>query len=56
MMELRKDGRDFSSGKIELPFTNPKDGEIFEFRTYSGGTTSDQKPKFKGVVVRYAGR
>ncbi|WP_162875551.1 methyltransferase domain-containing protein [Sphingomonas crusticola] len=56
MIELKKDGRDFSSGIIELPFTNPKNGEIFEFRTYIGGTTSEAKPKFKGVVVRYAGR
>ncbi|HWI86648.1 MAG TPA: class I SAM-dependent methyltransferase [Sphingomonas sp.] len=55
-VELCSDGRDFSDGRIEIPFTNPTDGEIFEFRTYVGGTTSEARPKFKGVVVRYAGR
>ena len=42
-------------GKIEIPFTSPHDGAIFEFRVYSGGSTADARPSFKGVLVRYAG-
>jgi len=50
-----RDGGDHSNGKVELPFTNPRDGEIFEFRTYSGGEASSTRPRFKGVLIRYAG-
>jgi SAM-dependent methyltransferase len=53
--ELRNSGQDHSGGKIEIPFHNPRDGEIFEFRIYVGGAASEARPKFKGVVVRYAG-
>jgi SAM-dependent methyltransferase len=55
--ELRRGEQDYTSGKIEIPFTNPRQGEIFEFRVYVGGSVpaSDAPPKFKGVVVRYAG-
>ena len=53
MVELRE--LDAGSGKIEIPFANPRNGEIFEFRVYVGGATSPLRPKFKGVVVRYAG-
>jgi SAM-dependent methyltransferase len=49
-----RDGGDYSAGKIEIPFSNPRDGEIFEFRIYAAGT-SEARPTFKGVVVRYAG-
>jgi len=50
-----RDGGDYSSGKVELPFTNPRDGEIFEFRTYIGAEASPSRPRFKGVLIRYAG-
>jgi hypothetical protein len=53
--ELRQGGHDYAGGKIEIPFNNPRDGEIFEFRIYVGGSASAARPKFKGVVVRYAG-
>ena len=53
--ELRHGNQDHADGKIEIPFHNPRDGEIFEFRVYSGGSASQARPKFKGVVVRYAG-
>jgi len=53
--ELRHGDQDHADGKIEIPFRNPRDGEIFEFRVYSGGSASQARPKFKGVVVRYAG-
>lgn len=49
-----RDG-DYASGKVEIPFHNPRDGEIFEFRIYVANATSEARPKFKGVVVRYAG-
>ncbi|HMI20266.1 MAG TPA: class I SAM-dependent methyltransferase [Sphingomonas sp.] len=57
MTELRRGDQDYTSGKIEIPFTNPRHGEIFEFRVYVGGSVpvSDAWPKFRGVVVRYAG-
>jgi SAM-dependent methyltransferase len=51
--ELRRG--DYTSGKVEIPFTCPRDGEIFEFRIYVAGEASDARPKFKGVVIRYAG-
>jgi SAM-dependent methyltransferase len=50
-----RDGGDYSNGRVEIPFHNPRDGEIFEFRVYAGGSASEARPKFKGVVVRYAG-
>ena len=50
-----REGGDCSNGKVEIPFTNPRDGEIFEFRTYVGSQTSDARPRFKGVLIRYAG-
>jgi len=50
-----RDGGDYTGGKVEIPFTSPRDGEIFEFRVYVGGSPSDARPRFKGVVVRYAG-
>lgn len=50
-----RDGGDYTNGRVEIPFTNPRDGEIFEFRTYAGGETSSQRPRFKGVLIRYAG-
>lgn len=50
-----RDGADHSGGKVEVPFTNPRDGEIFEFRTYNGGEASASRPRFKGVRIRYAG-
>jgi hypothetical protein len=53
--ELSRDGRDHASGKVEIPFTAPYDGAIVEFRVYVGGSTSEARPRFKGVVVRYAG-
>ncbi|WP_420139414.1 methyltransferase domain-containing protein [Sphingomonas sp.] len=56
VVELRWEKRDLSSGKIEVPFTNPRNGEIFEFRIFSGANESPLKPKFKGLVLRYAGR
>ena len=49
-----RDGGNYADGKVEIPFTSPRDGEIFEFRVYAGGS-SDARPRFKGVVVRYAG-
>jgi len=49
------DGGDYTSGKIEIPFRNPRDGEIFEFRVFAGRAFRDARPRFKGVVVRYAG-
>ena len=55
MVEPGRDGRDHQDGKVELPFTSPYDGAIIEFRVYVGGSTSDARPRFKGVVVRYAG-
>lgn len=55
MVELRRGQHDYASGRIEIPFTSPAHGEIFEFRTYVGGTNTDQRATFKGVVVRYAG-
>jgi SAM-dependent methyltransferase len=54
-MRALRDGGDYSNGKVEIPFHNPRDGEIFEFRIYVAGSASDARPKFKGVVVRYAG-
>jgi SAM-dependent methyltransferase len=42
-------------GKVTVPFHNPEDGGIFEFRIYAGGKASRSRPRFKGVVVRYAG-
>jgi SAM-dependent methyltransferase len=56
MVELRWEKRDFSSGKVEVPFTNPRNGEIFEFRIFSGAKESDLRPRFRGLVLRYAGR
>ena len=53
--EPRHDGHDHASGKVEIPFTAPYDGAIVEFRVYVGGSTSEARPRFKGVVVRYAG-
>ena len=50
-----RDGGDYSSGRVEVPFTNPRDGEIFEFRTYIGREASPTRPRFKGVLIRYAG-
>jgi len=50
-----RDGGDHSGGRVEIPFQNPRDGEIFEFRVYAGGAPSDARPSFKGVVIRYAG-
>ena len=50
-----RDGVDHSGGKVEIPFHNPRDGEIFEFRVYAGGSPSEARPRFKGVVIRYAG-
>jgi SAM-dependent methyltransferase len=50
-----RDGGDYSAGKVEIPFRNPRDGEIFEFRVYAGATASAARPTFKGVVIRYAG-
>ena len=50
-----RDGADHMGGKVEIPFTSPRDGEIFEFRVYAGGSTSEAKPRFKGVRLRYAG-
>lgn len=50
-----RDGGDYSGGKVEVPFHNPRDGEIFEFRTYAGGESSNARPRFKGVLIRYAG-
>ena len=54
-LELHRSGMDHGSGKVEIPFTNPRDGEIVEFRVFVGGAVSGLRPKFKGVVVRYAG-
>jgi len=50
-----RDGADHSSGVVEIPFTSPRDGEIFEFRVYAGGSTTEARPRFKGVKIRYAG-
>ncbi len=50
-----RDGADHSGGVVEIPFTSARDGEIFEFRVYSGGAASDARPRFKGVKIRYAG-
>jgi len=50
-----RDGADHSGGVVEIPFTNPRDGEIFEFRVYTGSSTGDARPRFKGVKIRYAG-
>jgi SAM-dependent methyltransferase len=55
MVELRRGDHDYSSGRIEIPFTSPAHGEIFEFRTYVGGSNSGGRATFKGAVVRYAG-
>jgi len=49
------EGGDHSNGRVEIPFRNPRDGEIFEFRVYAGGSPSDARPSFRGVVIRYAG-
>ena len=54
VMRSLRDGGDYSGGKVEIPFTSPRDGEIFEFRVYATDP-SETRPRFKGVVIRYAG-
>lgn len=43
----------YRTGRAVIPFTNPKEQGIFEFRIYSPRKGSAARPHFKGVVVRY---